>query len=240
MSRRASTSIAARGRAKAIIFGPFASAGAVGRTINSLQRAFLLRSCTNSFLREPHAPVPAVPDQALRRPLHRRDLAWGLCRAGRRGEGFPLRPQPEGEDGNFRRHAAGLRGPRFRARRHLSRPLAALSHVQSHQGIIRRPSTRPMFSPSIRKAARSVSRCFSSAPARTGATVPISPRPIRRWKQPRCWARSWRSSMTTSRRHGRSSCRMVSRIRNCWPRRCRPGRPQGRDPGARSVARKRI
>src|SRR6476659_2991512 len=30
-------------------FGPFASAGAVGRTINSLQRAFLLRSCTNSF-----------------------------------------------------------------------------------------------------------------------------------------------------------------------------------------------
>src|SRR5215207_1690835 len=30
-------------------FGPFASAGAVGRTINSLQRAFLIRSCTNSF-----------------------------------------------------------------------------------------------------------------------------------------------------------------------------------------------
>jgi len=30
-------------------YGPFASAQAVGRTINSLQRAFLLRSCTDSF-----------------------------------------------------------------------------------------------------------------------------------------------------------------------------------------------
>ena len=29
-------------------FGPFASAGAVGRTLNTLQRAFLLRSCSDS------------------------------------------------------------------------------------------------------------------------------------------------------------------------------------------------
>jgi excinuclease ABC subunit C len=30
-------------------YGPFANAGAVNRTINALQRAFLLRSCSNSF-----------------------------------------------------------------------------------------------------------------------------------------------------------------------------------------------
>ena len=30
-------------------FGPFASAGAVGRTINALERAFLLRSCSDSY-----------------------------------------------------------------------------------------------------------------------------------------------------------------------------------------------
>src|SRR5579864_5810251 len=33
---------------KGIYFGPFASAGAVGRTLNTLQRAFLLRSCSDS------------------------------------------------------------------------------------------------------------------------------------------------------------------------------------------------
>src|SRR5260221_2270175 len=30
-------------------FGPFASAGAVGRTLNAMQRAFLIRTCSDSF-----------------------------------------------------------------------------------------------------------------------------------------------------------------------------------------------
>src|SRR5580704_10562045 len=34
--------------AKGVYFGPFASAGAVTRTLNTLQRAFLLRSCSDS------------------------------------------------------------------------------------------------------------------------------------------------------------------------------------------------
>lgn len=36
-------------RAKGHYFGPFASAGSVNRTINALQKMFLLRSCTDSF-----------------------------------------------------------------------------------------------------------------------------------------------------------------------------------------------
>jgi excinuclease ABC subunit C len=46
--RRRSPSIAARATRKGSYFGPFASAGSVGRTINALQKAFLLRSCTDS------------------------------------------------------------------------------------------------------------------------------------------------------------------------------------------------
>jgi excinuclease ABC subunit C len=33
---------------KGAYYGPFASAGAVNRTLNTLQKAFLLRSCTDS------------------------------------------------------------------------------------------------------------------------------------------------------------------------------------------------
>ena len=35
-------------RRKGSYFGPFASAGAVGRTINALQRAFLIRTCSDA------------------------------------------------------------------------------------------------------------------------------------------------------------------------------------------------
>ena len=39
-------------------FGPFASAGAVNRTITALQRAFLIRSCTDGFFESRTRPWP--------------------------------------------------------------------------------------------------------------------------------------------------------------------------------------
>ena len=45
-------------------------------------------------LRKPHPALPALSDPALLRALHRRDRFSRLYRAGARGDGFPVRPQP--------------------------------------------------------------------------------------------------------------------------------------------------
>ncbi|MBH9538288.1 excinuclease ABC subunit UvrC [Novosphingopyxis sp. YJ-S2-01] len=43
-------------KAKGQYYGPFASAGSVGRTLNALQKMFLLRSCTDSFFNNRSRP----------------------------------------------------------------------------------------------------------------------------------------------------------------------------------------
>ena len=77
-------------------------------------------------------------------------------------------------------------------------------------GRVRRPSGRRL---QLR------ARCSSSAPVRTGAIAPISPRPTVRSRPARCWARSSPSSTTTSRARAASSSRTRSRSARCWPKR---------------------
>ncbi len=50
-------------------YGPFAGAGAVNRTLNQLQRVFLLRNCSRQRFCNAHAALPAIPDQTLFGPL---------------------------------------------------------------------------------------------------------------------------------------------------------------------------
>ena len=77
-------------------FGPFASAGAVNRTLYALQRAFPLALVLGCDLRQPHAALLAISDQALHRALHQLHQPRRLQRAGRRSARLPLRPQPPG------------------------------------------------------------------------------------------------------------------------------------------------
>ena len=116
-------------------FGPFASAGAVGRTINSLQRAFLLRTCTDSVFESRTRPCLLYQIKRCSGPctgeISREDYATLVAEAkdflsGRSSKvkaEIATAMQEASQDLDFERAAI------YRDR------LAALSHVQSHQGI---------------------------------------------------------------------------------------------------------
>ncbi|WP_420408966.1 excinuclease ABC subunit UvrC [Hoeflea sp.] len=116
-------------------FGPFASAGAVGRTINALQRAFLLRTCTDSVYDSRTRPCL----------LYQIKRCSGPCTGEIDAEGY---------QGLVKEAKAFLSGKSQTVKAQLSRAmqdasadldferaavyrdrLSALSHVQSHQGI---------------------------------------------------------------------------------------------------------
>ncbi len=116
-------------------FGPFASAMAVGRTINSLQRAFLIRSCTDSVFESRTRPCLLFQIKRCSGPCtgeisleaygqlvdQARSFLSGKSQNVKASMATAMNEAAESLD--FERAAV------FRDR------LAALSHVQSHQGI---------------------------------------------------------------------------------------------------------
>jgi excinuclease ABC subunit C len=116
-------------------FGPFASAGAVGRTINALQRAFLLRTCTDSVFETRTRPCLLYQIKRCSGPctgeVSTEEYAElvGEAKDFLSGRSQKVKTQIAGamqvasDDLDFERAAV------YRDR------LAALSHVQSHQGI---------------------------------------------------------------------------------------------------------
>jgi len=116
-------------------FGPFASAGAVGRTVNTLQRAFLLRSCSDAYYETRVRPcllfqikrcsAPCTGEISLEDYGALVDEALGFLRG-------------ESDEVKHRLHAlmdeASVRQDYERAASFRDR-LTALSHIQSRQGI---------------------------------------------------------------------------------------------------------
>ena len=125
----------ARSRKGGDYFGPFASAQAVGRTINSLQRAFLLRSCTDSFFENRTRPCLlfqikrcAAPCTGEITPEGYAELV-GEAKDFLSGRSQKVKTEISGQMQQAAEELDFERAAVYRDR------LAALSHVQSHQGI---------------------------------------------------------------------------------------------------------
>jgi excinuclease ABC subunit C len=116
-------------------FGPFASAGAVGRTINTLQRAFLLRSCSDAYFESRTRPCLLFQIKRCSAPctgeISVEDYGKLVDEALRFLTG-------ESDEVKRRLHAlmdeASARQDYERAASFRDR-LTALSHIQSRQGI---------------------------------------------------------------------------------------------------------
>ena len=116
-------------------FGPFASAGAVNRALNVLQRAFLLRSCTDSVYHARSRPCLLYQIKRCSAPctgeitpedysdLVKQAMQFLGGRSGNIRQDLTQQMEAASEVLDFE-HAAIYRDR-----------LAALSHVQSHQGI---------------------------------------------------------------------------------------------------------
>ncbi len=116
-------------------FGPFASAGAVNRTLNALQRAFLLRSCSDSVyesrtrpcllyqIKRCSAPCTGEISQADYDDLVEAAHAFLSGRSQTVKDGLLRLMEDASENLDFERAAV------YRDR------IAALSHIQSHQDI---------------------------------------------------------------------------------------------------------
>lgn len=116
-------------------FGPFASAGAVTRTINAMQRAFLLRTCTDSVLENRTRPCLLYQIKRCSAPctdeISKDDYTKlvGEAKAFLSGKSQSImdamaRAMREASASLDFEHAAVYRDR-----------LSALSHIQTHQGI---------------------------------------------------------------------------------------------------------
>nr|WP_315901485.1 excinuclease ABC subunit UvrC [Prosthecodimorpha staleyi] len=120
---------------KGSYFGPFASAGAVGRTINALQKAFLIRTCSDSVYETRTRPCLLFQIKRCAAPCTGEIDAAGYAELVAEAKAFLSgRSQAVKADLAAAMEQASDALDFERAAVCRDR-LAALSHVQSHQGI---------------------------------------------------------------------------------------------------------
>jgi excinuclease ABC subunit C len=116
-------------------FGPFASAGAVNRTINVLQRAFLLRTCTDSVFESRTRPCLLYQIKRCSAPCTGEIGADDYQRLVSDASNFLSGKSNEIQQAMARRMEVAADALDFESAAVYRDRLSALSHVTSHQGI---------------------------------------------------------------------------------------------------------
>ncbi|WP_152045582.1 excinuclease ABC subunit UvrC [Aureimonas psammosilenae] len=120
---------------KGSYFGPFASAGAVTRTINSLQRAFLLRTCTDSVYETRSRPCLLYQIKRCSGPCTREISLEDYRSLVGEAEGFLSGRSSQIKQGLSQAMQDASQELDFERAAVLRDRLSALAHIQSHQGI---------------------------------------------------------------------------------------------------------
>jgi len=120
---------------KGDFFGPFASAGAVGRTINSLQRAFLIRTCTDSVFESRTRPCLLYQIKRCSGPCTHEISDDNYALLVREAKDFLSGKSQNVKSSIAQAMNTASENMEFESAAIYRDRLAALSHVQSHQGI---------------------------------------------------------------------------------------------------------
>jgi excinuclease ABC subunit C len=124
---------------KGVYFGPFASAGAVNRTLNTLQRAFLLRSCSDSVFESRTRPCLLFQIKRCSGPCVQRIDRPGYRELVAEAEDF-LRGKSQAVQTLLKTEMTRASDAMdFEAAAKLRDRLKAMSNIQSSQGV--NPST---------------------------------------------------------------------------------------------------
>jgi excinuclease ABC subunit C len=122
-----------------IYFGPFASAGAVNRTLSALQRAFLLRSCSDSVFESRTRPCLLFQIKRCSAPCTARVAAEDYRKLVDEAEAFLSGKSRTVQERLVAEMNTASEALDFERAARLRDRLRAMSHIQSHQGI--NPST---------------------------------------------------------------------------------------------------
>jgi len=124
---------------KGVYFGPFASAGAVNRTLNTLQRAFLLRSCSDSVFDSRTRPCLLFQIKRCSAPCVERIDAGGYAELVKEAEQFLSGKSRAVQDHLVKDMNAAAEALDFERAARFRDRVRAMNQIQQHQGV--NPST---------------------------------------------------------------------------------------------------